>query len=172
MRPFFGSHFWNPFFTVLGPILGVIFVTFLSFFRSWAPLGRSSVFEGPPMQNASFLGARRPRNHQKGWPEGGPKMDPKKDTNKTLFGGRFLHLFWSLGPPLGHFVALLWPLGPRGPKREVQERPRAAHELPKGLEEFQERTGGSQESPGEFQNRPKSAPVFRKRGSSARINYY
>ena len=101
------------------------------------------------MQNASFLGARRPRNHQKGCPEGGPKIDPQKYTNKLLFGGRFWHLFWSLGPPLGHFVALLLPLGPRGPKREAQEQPKGGQELPKS------RPREAKRGPGEAKREPK-----------------
>ncbi len=129
--PFSGPTFGTHFFTVFGTTLGVMFVTCLSFFRSWASLGRSSVFEGPPMRNASFLGARRPRNHQKGCPEGGFKNGPQKRHEQSLFGGRFLHLFWSLGPPLGHFVAILLPLGSRGPKREAQEQPKGGQELTK-----------------------------------------
>ena len=94
--------------------------------------------------------------------------------------GTILALFW--GSVLTPFVSLwqLWALSwgtllpsccllvPRASKREVQERPRAAQELPKGLEEFQERPRGSQESPGEFQNRPKTTPIFRTRGKCQR----
>ena len=133
----FGTNFWGH------------FRYLFSFFRSWASLGRSSVFEGPPMQNASFLGARRPRKHKKRCPEGGPKMDLKTDTKKSLFGGRFWHLFWSLGPPLGHFVALLWPLGPRGPRREAQEQPKGGQELPKS------RPREAKRGPGEAKREPK-----------------
>ena len=69
-------------------------------------------------------------------------MDPKKDTNKSLFGGRFWHLFWSLGPPLGHFVALLSPLGPRGPKKEAQEQPEGGQEPTKSRPREAKRSPG------------------------------
>ena len=102
----------------------------------------------------------------------GFKNGPRKRREQQSFWGSVLAPFLSLG----QLLALSWGtlllsfclLVPRASKREVQERPRAAKELPKGLEEFQERPRGSQESPGEFQNRPKTAPIFRKRESSAR----
>ncbi len=162
LRPFVGSHFWNKLFTVFGPILGVMFVTLLSFFRSWASLGRSSVFEGLPMRNASLLGARRPRNHEKGSPEGGPKMDPKKDTKQSLFGVGFGTVFGLLGLPWGTLLlscCLLAPGAQKGrPKsslREAKSCPRAAQERPR---EAQGRPRGSQKCPRRARGRPKRAP--------------
>ncbi len=49
----------------------------------------------------------------------------------SLWGGRFWRLFWSLRPLLGHVVAILSPLGSRGPKREAQEQLKGGQELPK-----------------------------------------
>ncbi len=74
----------------------------------------------------------------------------------------FLVSWTPLGPILGHFVAILWPLGPRGPQREAQGRPREAQEAPKGVQErlksrpreAQERPRGSQKCSGE----PKRGP--------------
>ena len=148
-------------------------MSFLAFFALAGDLGASSVFDRRPKRNPSFLYTRRLRNPPKGSSEESLKTDPEKDIKMLVLGGQFWLPFLSLG----QLLALSWGtlllsfclLVPRASKREVQERPRAAQELPKGLEEFQERPRGSQESPGEFQNRPKTAPIFRKRGSSARI---
>ena len=102
----------------------------------------------------------------------GTKNGPTKIHQQSIFFRSVLAPFLSLGQLLALSWSTLLPscclLVPRASKREVQERPRAAQELPKGLEEFQERPRGSQESPGEFQDRPKRTPLFRKRGSSAR----
>ena len=178
MRPFFGSHFWGPFLTVFRPILGVIFVTFSGFFRSWGRVGGSSVFEGPPKQNRSFWGARRPRKPPKGSPKGGPKTDPEKYTKKSVFGGPF----WHPRGPLGRLLGLSWgtlllpcrflalgaqkgrprssPRVPKSPPRAAQERPRGAHERPRGHQESQRE---AQDSPREHQDRPKRAQESPKR---------
>ena len=150
MRPFFGSHFWNHFFRVLGPLLGVIFVTFFCFFRSWTSLGRSSVFEGPPMQNASLLGARRAGNHKKGCPEGGPKMDTKKTRKSHFWGVGFGTFFGLLGLPWGTLLpsCCLLALGaqkrrPKSSLREAKSYPRAAQDRPRRGQE------GAKSAPGE-----------------------
>ena len=178
LRPFFGSHFWDPFLTVFRPILGVIFVTFSGFFRSWGRVGGSSVFEGPPKQNRSFWGARRPRKPPKGSPKGGPKTDPEKYTKKSVFGGPF----WHPRGPLGRLLGLSWgtlllpcrflalgaqkgrprssPRVPKRPPRAAQERPREAQERPRGHQESQRE---AQDSPREPQDRPKRAQERPKR---------
>ena len=104
---------------------------FSGFFRYCGRLGGSSVFEGPPKRNASFLGARRPRKPPKGSPKGGPKTDPEKYTNKSVLGGRFWHQVWKSRALFTHLVTILSPLGPRGPKREAQDQPKSAQETPK-----------------------------------------
>ena len=165
----FDPRFCVGFVAILGPLL----VSFLDFFGLAGDLGASSVFDRRPKRNPSFLHTRRLRNPPKGSSEESLKTDPEKDINKLVLGVSFGSLFCLLGNFWHCLGALCCCLSAswsqrlqKGTKREVQERPRAAKELPK---EFQERPRGSQESPGEFQNRPKTAPIFRKRGSSARI---
>ena len=83
-------------------------------------------------------------------------MDPQKDVKRYLFGGPF----WpSLS--LGQLLALSWGplllscrlLVPRASKREVQEPPKSC---PRESERGSRETKRTQESSGEFQDRPKS----------------
>ena len=67
----------------------------------------------------------------------------------------------TLGPILAYFGAVLPLLGPRGSKREAQERPRAAQGSPR---EAPERLIGSQECPRRAKERPKRAPESPKIG--------
>ena len=174
----FAGTFFDPRFCVgFAAILGPLLVSFLAFFALAGDLGASSVFDRRPRRNPSFLYTRRLRNPPKGSSEESLKTDPEKDIKRSVLGSQFwlpfclLGNFWHCLGALCCCLSASWSQGlQKGTKREVQERPRAAKELPKGLEEFQERPRGSQESPGEFQNRPKTAPIFRKRGSSARID--
>ena len=160
----FRSHFWNTVFTVLGPIFGVIFVTFFSFFRSWASLGRSSVFEGPPMRNANFLGARRPRNHQKGCPEGGPKMDPQKYTNNALFGVGFGTFFGLLGLPWGTLLLSCGLLAPGAQKGRPKSSLREAKSCPRAPKRGKERPRGGQEGAKSAPGEPERGPREPQRG--------
>ncbi len=162
MRPFFGSHFWNRFFTVFRTLLGVIFVTCLSFFRSWASLGRSSDFEGRPMRNASFLGRGDQETIKKGVPKGVQKWTPKKTRKSHFLGPLFGTVFGLLGLPWGTLLlscCLLAPGAQKGrPKsslREAKSCPRAAQERPR---EAQGRPRGSQKCPRRARERPKRAP--------------
>ena len=131
---------------------------FLAFFALAGDLGASSVFDRRPKRNASFLYTRRLRNPPKGSSEESLKTDPEKDIKKLVLGGQFGLPFLSLGQllalswgtlllsfcllgPRASLWALSWGtlllsfclLVPRASKREVQERPRAAQELPKGF---------------------------------------
>ena len=153
----FDPRFCVGFVAILGPLL----VCFLAFFALAGDLGASSVFDRRPKRNPSFLYTRRLRNPPKGSSEESLKTDPEKYIQKLVFGGQFWLPFLSLG----QLLALSWGtlllsfclLVPRASKREVQERPRAAQGLQKGLQEFQDSLRGSQESPGDYQNRPESA---------------
>ncbi len=171
LRPFFGSHFW-PLFIVLRLILGVIFVTLFRSFRSWASLGRSSVFEGPPMRNASFLGGQASqKTSKKGVPKGVQKWTPKKTRTSHFWGLLFGTFFGLLGLPWGTLLLscrLLAPGAQKGrPKsslREAKSLPRAARERPR---EAQGRPRGSQKCPRRARERPKRAPD-RPRGAQDR----
>ena len=82
------------------------------------------VFEGKASKKASERESQR-----------GSKNRPRKIHEKVSFWGSVLAppgASWAtLGPILGHFVAALPLLGPRGPKREAQEQPKSAQETPK-----------------------------------------
>ncbi len=72
-------------------------------------------------------------------------MDPENDTKMTLLGGRGWLLFWTPGPLLGHFVAILLPLGPRGPKGRPKSSLREAKSCPRE----------AKRGPGEAKREPK-----------------
>ena len=107
-------------------------------------------------------------------PKGIQKRTPKKH-EKVTFWGSVLASFWvswaPLGPSLGHLVAVLPLLGPRGPKREAQESPRAAQELPKRGQERpkrgQERAKSAQGDPKRGPREPKRAPREPKAGQES-----
>ena len=160
----FDPRFCVGFVAILGPLL----VSFLAFFALVGDLGASSVFDRRPKRNPTFLYTRRLRNPPKGSSEESLKTDPEKDIKKLVLGGQFWLPFLSLG----QLLALSWGtlllsfclLVPRASKRykkggprETKSCPGAAPGLQKGLQEFQDSLRGSQESPGDYQNRPESA---------------
>ena len=117
------------------------------------------------MQNAIFGGGEVSKKAFKKVSRRVSKNRLPKIHEQVTFWGSVLAPFLALGPPLGHFVALLWPLGPRGPKREAQEQPKGGQERPKSRPREAKRDPGEakrepkvpQESPREAQESPRAA---------------
>ena len=97
------------------------------------------------MRNRCFCWARRARNAPKGSAEGGPKTDPAKATKRSLFGGPFWKLFWSLRRLLGlSWDTLLSSRGVLAPEAHKGRSKGGPRDTKRG-------SRGTQGSPGEAQ---------------------
>ena len=84
----------------------------------------------------------------------------------------FLVSWTPLGPILGHFVAILSPLGPRGPQREAQGRSREAQEAPKSCpKEAQEPPKRGPREPLTVPREPKTGRESSKESPRQRLNH-
>ena len=108
---------------------------FLRFFRSCGRLGASSVFDRLPKRIPCLFGGEASKKPSERESQRDPKTDPEKDTVLGSGLDPFFASCSTLGAVLGHFVAVLPPLGPRGPNEggptETKSRPRAAQVSPR-----------------------------------------
>ena len=131
---------WAPFWgSFVVEFLAFSFADVSGFFALELDFLEAAFFEGRPMRNHSFCGARDPEKRCERECRRESENRPRTRHEKVTFWGSFLEPLLAprapLGPILEHFVAILSPLGPRGPQREAQGRPREAQEAPKGGQE-------------------------------------